>query len=53
MELPAPLLLVYTMAGVRDTLPPPPQENLILAGIYVCLPPPASPFLLTPNYQTD
>lgn len=42
MELPAPLLLVYTMSGLRDTLPPPPKENLILAGIYVCLPPPAS-----------
>ncbi|KFY56603.1 hypothetical protein V496_06673 [Pseudogymnoascus sp. VKM F-4515 (FW-2607)] len=35
MELPAPLLLVYTMAGLRDTLPPPPKENLSLAGIYV------------------
>lgn len=53
MELPAPLLLVYTMAGLRDTLPPPPKENLILAGIYVCLSPPAAPFLLTPNYQTN
>ncbi|KAL5345945.1 hypothetical protein ACLOAV_008975 [Pseudogymnoascus australis] len=35
MELPAPLLLVYTMTGLRATLPPPPKENLILAGIYV------------------
>ncbi|KFY19079.1 hypothetical protein V493_08161 [Pseudogymnoascus sp. VKM F-4281 (FW-2241)] len=35
MELPAPLLLVYTMTGLRATLPPPPGENLILAGIYV------------------
>lgn len=42
MELPAPLLLVYTMTGLRATLPPPPTENLILAGIYVRLPPPAS-----------
>ncbi|KFZ03459.1 hypothetical protein V502_10928 [Pseudogymnoascus sp. VKM F-4520 (FW-2644)] len=43
MELPAPLLLVYTMTGLRATLPPPPTENSILAGIYVRLPPPASP----------
>ncbi|KFX88972.1 hypothetical protein V490_07297 [Pseudogymnoascus sp. VKM F-3557] len=35
MELPAPFLLVYTMTGLRATLPPPPKENLILAGIYV------------------
>ncbi|OBT84734.1 hypothetical protein VE02_06304 [Pseudogymnoascus sp. 03VT05] len=35
MEIPAPLLLVYTMAGLRATFPPPPRENLILAGIYV------------------
>ena len=35
MELPAPFLLVYTMTGLRATLPPPPRENLVLAGIYV------------------
>jgi 3-oxo-5-alpha-steroid 4-dehydrogenase 1 len=49
MELPAPLLLVYTMTGLRATLPPPPKENLILAGIYVCLPPSQLPTLLIPN----
>jgi 3-oxo-5-alpha-steroid 4-dehydrogenase 1 len=36
MELPAPFLLVYTMTGLRAMLPPPPRENLVLAGIYVC-----------------
>lgn len=49
MELPAPLLLVYTMTGLRATLPPPPGENLILAGFYVRVAP-SSP--LIPYYQT-
>lgn len=39
MELPAPLLLVYTMAALRATLPPPPGENLVLAGVFVRSPP--------------
>ena len=37
MELPAPLLMLYTMTSLRPSLPSTPTENVVLAGVYVRL----------------